>query len=138
MSTAVAEIGSLRHEWRAAAAEGDIERYMGLLAPDIVVLAPGQAAMIGHDALRPFVKGFFDGFRIASDENISEEIVVAGDWAFDRGVYHSVYIPIDPAPAVHDDGQYIYLAHRGGGGWKYARIIWNLVPVLERDGATGD
>ena len=134
---AVAELDSLRQAWRGAAAQGDIERYMGYLTPDVVVMAPGQPAMNGQDAFRPFVGAFFAGFRIESDENVSEEIVVAGDWAFDRGVYHSVYLPVDSAPAVRDDGQYIYLAHHDVDGWKYARIIWNSVPPVDPPGKGG-
>jgi ketosteroid isomerase-like protein len=43
--------------WAAAALEGkDIDRIVSYWADDAVVLAPGQPAIIGKDALRNFVK----------------------------------------------------------------------------------
>jgi uncharacterized protein (TIGR02246 family) len=119
-------IDNLRQAWRAAAAASDLDLYMTFFTSDAVLIPAGQLCLVGHEAIRGFAKGFFDSYRIASEEIITDEVVVAGDWAFERGPYQTLYEPLSGDTQVIDTGQAMYVMKRQpDGSWRYARIISN-------------
>ncbi len=119
----VAAVDALRDGWRAAAAIGDLDRYMRFCSADVVAIMPG-APPLDRDGLRAFAQKFLAGFRIAEEESVSSEIVVSGDWAFDRGRYRAKYPPLAGGPPVEGTGQYLYISHRQrDGSWKLSRLV---------------
>lgn len=119
----VAAVNALRDGWRGAAALADVDRYMRFCTSDVVAIMPG-APPLDRDGLRAFAQKFVDGFRIAAEESTPSEIVVSGDWAFDRGSYRAKYLPLKEGPPVEGTGQYLYLSHRQrDGSWKLARLF---------------
>lgn len=119
----VAAVDALRDAWRGAAAIGDVDRYMRLCAADVVAIMPG-AAPLDRDGLRGLAQKFVDGFRIAAEQSVSSEIVVSGDWAFDRGTYRAKYLPLKEGAPVEGTGSYLYISHRQrDGSWKLSRLV---------------
>jgi ketosteroid isomerase-like protein len=57
----------------------------------------------------------------------SEELVVNGDWAFDRGQFMTHLMPKDPkAQMIMDQGKYIVILRKEtDGSWRVAREIAN-------------
>jgi ketosteroid isomerase-like protein len=64
------------------------------------------------------------------------EILVTGDWAFDRGTYSQTLTPKGGGVAQKETGKYLWLYHRApDGSWKQARVIWNSSDPLPGGGA---
>jgi ketosteroid isomerase-like protein len=94
-------------------------------ASDVVILPPGGSLIVGRQAHMRLFEESFKRFTMIFD-NKSEEIVVSGDWGFDRGTYRYTETPIAGGVTVVIEGNYLWLARREQDGmWRYARIIWN-------------
>ena len=125
-----AALRALSRDWRLAARAVDVERYMSLLTEDVVVLISGHPAVTGASAVRTLVKEFFRDYRISEESFTPVEIIVCGEWAFDRGTYHAQYEPLTAADTSRwwetpVTGWYLLLARRQpDGSWKYARLAW--------------
>ena len=128
-----AALRALSRDWRLAARAGDVERYMSLLTEDVVVLISRRPAVTGASAVRTFVKEFFRDYRISEESFTPVEIIVSGEWAFDRGTWDAQYEPLTAAARADTSrwwetpstGWYLLLARRQpDGSWKYARLAW--------------
>jgi uncharacterized protein (TIGR02246 family) len=119
-------INELWRAWRAAAKASDLPLYMSFFTPDAVVIGTGHPPLIGREAVRDFAKGFFASYRIALEEGSSDEVVISGDWAFERGPYRDVYEPLAGGTPLLDNGYALYIMKReSDGAWRYARILSN-------------
>ena len=98
---------------------GDVDRRRSLLAPD-------QPAVSGREAIVRWAReNLFDVFEI-DDHLTSEELEVAGSWAWDRGRFIERLIPKAGGDAVETRGKYIIIFQRqDDGSWKWARVIFN-------------
>lgn len=122
-----ATLRKLADEWRAAARAGAVDQYMRLLTSDVAMLVPLQPVLTGQDAVRTFVQPFFEEYRISEETWRSDEIVVTGEWAFDRGTYYALYTRPAVGDSFQDTGTYLLIARlQPGGTWKYARLTWNV------------
>lgn len=98
-------------------------------APDVLVMPPDGTLIAGRDAHLKLNQAFYAKFTGLFD-NKSEEIVVSGDWGFDRGTYRYSETPRLGGPTVITAGNYLWLAHREADGvWRYARVTWNVKPA---------
>jgi uncharacterized protein (TIGR02246 family) len=121
-----AAIDSVRNQYAATWRTGDAERLNTLYAADALVLYPNQPAVIGRPAILAYFKTFFDQFRQDRFELTSEEIQVAGSWAFDRGSVHWRGVPRAGGDPVEDQGKYLVILQRQpDGSWKVARDMDN-------------
>jgi len=94
-------------------------------ASDVLVFPPDGSLIAGRQAQINANQEFFNAFACLFD-NKSEEIVVSGDWGFDRGTYRYTQTPKTGGDTVVKEGNYLWLARRESDGvWRYARIIWN-------------
>jgi len=123
---AVREIIEVRDAWTAAVKAKDVERLMSLLADDIVMMHPNRPAIIGLAANRADLTAAFEKFQV--DQSVlSDEIVVAGDWAFDRSRATTTLTPVaGGAPVTVRSKAITILRRQPDGSWKIARVIGNL------------
>lgn len=131
----VQAIDALRERLVEASRAGDAASVSRLFAEDGVFLPPGQQPLSGRPAIRQWW-GSADTGGLAWNEVESFEIVVAGDWAFDRGAYAAS----TPGPSADDEGDatkervhgnYLHVLRRQeDGSWKIARALWNRLPAL--------
>jgi ketosteroid isomerase-like protein len=109
----------------AGSRSGDTSVFERTSASDVLVLPPDGSLIAGRQAHVNSERTFFNAFTSVID-NKSEEIVVSGDWGFDRETYRFTETPRAGGATVVRQGNYLWLARREPDGvWRYARIIWN-------------
>ena len=125
-------IRSVIQQMMAASSARDLEAFVSLFTEDVVVMMPDRLPVIGKDAWRASVQGPFDRSTVEQLDMPSEEIVIAGDWAFER--HNETVVLVD-----RENGQrrraYVkgiwILRRQADGSWKFARYMYNLNPPLE-------
>ncbi len=109
----------------AAISAGDVEAFVALFTNDAVGMPPGEPAAIGTEAVRSWAQDFFDQFTVQYTAT-SEEIVVAGNWAFQRLSFTLTLTPAAGGDPIQLNGKGIHICQRqGDGSWKLTRDIWN-------------
>ena len=116
--------------------DGDVWDLIDFFDDDSVWMPMGEAAVEGKDSVRAWATRF-DG-QIVKFQQIPQEIVVAGDWAFDR------FIGVMTAISAADgqDGksywfQCFWTLHRQeDDSWKVVHWIWNEHPPLQSHSRT--
>jgi hypothetical protein len=85
---------------------------------------------VGRVAIRSWIDQQPKDFAVEV-QTYSHELVVTGDWAFDRGAYMVYSAPKTPSSPALENGNYIRLWRRDGETWTVARDIWNQMPHLQ-------
>jgi ketosteroid isomerase-like protein len=79
----------------------------------------GKAAIYASD-VRSFA---VPGFAIVSYKPEIRNVQVAGDWAFEWGLFDAGYRPSAGKPVAEAHGKVLRVLHREGSGeWKFARV----------------
>ena len=121
----VVAIVALRDSIQAAEIGGRADGILAAFAEDVVVLPPNTAALNGKAAATEFIRGGL-GAMAMTVQYTSEEVVITGDWAFDRGSYNASMTPRAGGATTPDRGKYLWILHRAADGtWKYHRVMWN-------------
>lgn len=121
-----AAIDSVRNRYAATWLRGDGDSLSELYAPDAFVLYPNQPAIAGRDAIAAYFKSFFAEFSQDVFELTSQEIQVAGSWAFDRGTVRWQGTPRAGGEPLQDTGKYLVILQRQpDGSWRVARDMDN-------------
>ena len=117
-----------------ASSARDLEAFVDLFTEDVIVMVPDRLPIIGKDAWRATVQGPFERSTVEQLNMPSEEIVIAGDWAFER--HNETVVLVDRANGqrrrAHAKGIWI-LRRQADGSWKFARYIYNVSPPPEAD-----
>ncbi len=109
----------------AAVSAGDVEAFVALFTDDAVLMAPGEPAVIGKAALRSWAQDLVDQFTIEYTAS-SEEIVLLGDWAFQRASITLTLTPKAGGDPIGEGAKGIHIFQRQpDGSWKIARDNWN-------------
>ncbi len=109
----------------AAINAGDVEAFAALFTDDAVLMAPGEPAVIGTEAVRSWAQDFSDQFTVQYTVT-SEEIVVAGNWAFQRLSFTLTLTPAAGGDPIREGAKAIHIYLRQpDGSWKIARDVWN-------------
>jgi uncharacterized protein (TIGR02246 family) len=125
-SEARREIDKTRAAYAAARQAGDADQIAKLYASDAWLLYPGQGPLSGRAAILDYFGGFFADFPNNEFALSSAEVVVSGDWAFDRGTYRWSAIPAGGGSAQEDSGKYLVVLQRQPDGrWLVAREMNN-------------
>ena len=118
------EIDALNAQWVAAFEAKDFAAIESLMAPDSLLLAPGNPPIEGAKAVvetwkswgeLPNVKITFGTQRI--------EAAASGDLAYDYGAYNFAF-DTDTGPFA-EKGKYIVVWKKIDGAWKVAADIFN-------------
>jgi uncharacterized protein (TIGR02246 family) len=121
-------ISALRDAWVAAVAEGDAPALADLVTHDYEVWAHATPTLAGPDVVVSAMSAALTKYAIEqSYEPI--ETVVAGNWAFQRGIEHIRAVPRDGGPAHEVAQRGLLILRRGDDGrWRYARGMTNGLP----------
>ena len=103
-------IHALREAWVAADIASDLDGVMAVFTDDVVIMVAEVPTLIGKEAVRSWYPlGYGGEYEMSSDE-----VVVAGGWAFDQGTFTS----------DGEAGRYLGILQRQtDGSWKYARVM---------------
>jgi ketosteroid isomerase-like protein len=118
----------------AAAVRAQIDRYVrtalaadfdawgNTLAPDVIVMPPNQAPLVGRSAAVAFGKAFpkLTSFSVSVDE-----VTGRRDIAYARGTY--AYTATMPGgSSVSEKGSFLEIHQRTAEGtWPYTRLMWH-------------
>jgi uncharacterized protein (TIGR02246 family) len=120
--------------WIDAVNAGDLDRLLGLMADDVVFLAPGRAPF-GRDG---FSQGFAAAHRQAQIRCVSEleEVVVVGEVAYTRSRDSLFVIPRAGGKATRLAGHRITIYRKQPDGrWLLARDAHTLSAVEDLSSA---
>ena len=118
-------IAAATAQFEAAENAGDVDKFRGFFADDLVMMGPNEPAVTGADSVVALMRDFHNAVKVQV-EYTSEEIVVSGDWAFDRGTERFTLTSKATGATFHETGKYLYVYHRQeDGSWKQSRVIWN-------------
>ena len=127
----IAAINAVSDQVREAYMARDWDRFSGLFTDDAIWMPGNLLPLTGKAAWWSFVEGFWNSTAIVEMDVVSDEIVVMGDWAFERHTETTVTVPTagDGEPSTYRF-KGVWLLHRqADGSWKIARYIWNQNPA---------
>lgn len=125
----------VRAAWIAAVSGRDAEALRELIAPDYEVWANAAPSLAGPDAVISAMRVAMQRYDIEqSFESI--DTVLAGDWAFERGIEQLKITPVGGGPTQTMRQRALLILRRGSDGqWQYARGMTNALPTEEPSGA---
>jgi uncharacterized protein (TIGR02246 family) len=120
-----AAIDKLRSDYQSAFNSNDASAAAAHFTETAVSMPPNHEALSGRQAITDDMVAMFEGMG-AELTISSEEVEVAGDWAFDRGTYTMKLTPKGDGDPMEDKGKYIVILEKqADGSWKLAREVWN-------------
>ena len=118
-------IAAATAQFQAAECAGSVDKFRNFFTEDLVMMGPNKPPVIGGDSVAALMRVFHNAFAVQVEYN-SQEIVVFGDWAFDRGTEQYSLTPKAGGEPIRKSGNYLYLYQRQkDGSWKQSRVIWN-------------
>jgi len=121
---AIKECGNL---YALALETGDLELWLSLHTDDVAKMGPDAPAVFGNEALRAKMEPAFDNFTFEMTIN-TEEVQVAGDLAFARGIYTLSMTPKAGGETISamPDGKFLTIWKRqADGSWKASHDCYN-------------
>jgi len=110
----------------------DTTGVLALWAEDGVDLMPGEAPIIGKQAIVAWVEGVLKGiagYRVTKEELEFHDIEVNGDWASEWATEHQVVEAPEGKPPIESYGKMALVLHREpNGAWKVKQEMWNASP----------
>jgi len=119
-----AAVNNIRLEFEAGENTGDLDRMTRYLAADVVAMPPNRAITTGATALTELLRGFLGAYKVDVKYK-TDEIVISGDWAMERGTAVETMTPKSGGAAETSNVKYLWLYHRNNGTWELARLMWN-------------
>lgn len=115
--------------WAQAAAARDLEKTLSFWAEDASVIAPGQAAVVGKEALRRWVSEAFalPGFSIRWKTS-AFVVSASGDMAYGVGTNEMTINDAEGKPMTERGRSVTVWRKEARGGWKCVVDIWNPEP----------
>jgi len=127
-------IAALREAWTSAVAARNPDALKDLLTNDYEVWPQGAAPMVGTAAAAAAMRGAVERFDIVqSFEPV--ETVIAGEWAFERGIERMILTPRDGGEARTIEQRTLLIERKGQDGkWRFARGMTNQGAGRPSDG----
>jgi ketosteroid isomerase-like protein len=118
-------IAAATAQFGAAESAGSVDQFRGFFTDDLVMMGPNEPLVIGGDSVAALMRVFHGKYGVQVKYD-SQEIVVFGDWAFDRGTERYTLTPKAGGAPITKSGNYLYLYQRQkDGSWKQSRVMWN-------------
>lgn len=125
---AAGEIRQLIDKYVAASEKGDLPAVLSVMTDDVVFLPPNDTPKVGKEDVRRWMAPSQNQYAI-KDNMQTRELRVAGDIAYEWGVFQESFTPKDPASGAKPislDGKFVRIYQRlPDGSWRMARACWN-------------
>jgi ketosteroid isomerase-like protein len=136
MTSDTAAIVQLRDAWINAVAARNPDALRDLLTDDYEVWAHGAPPVVGPDGAMGAMRAALDRFRIEQRFD-PVETVIAGEWAFERGVESMTITPVSGGATQTMMQRALLIMRRGADGrWRYARGMTNGLPAAAPSNAS--
>lgn len=120
------DIEEIYKEYEASVLAGDADRWVAIWTEDPIALWPDLPAVKGASTLLEAITADFGSISPSDMEITTEEIEVAGDWAYARGNYTLNGELNDGGGPLAVDGKFLTIFQRQtDGSWKIHRDIFN-------------
>jgi ketosteroid isomerase-like protein len=119
-------------KWLDAMKANDPEALGRLVTEDAVLMPPHQPPVVGRRGVIDWFAGVVKQARTTAVAVPQREVIVAGDWAIERGSFIWKVAPTTGGSAVEDRGSFLAVWQRQpDASWKLTRNIWNsTLPVV--------
>jgi len=125
-------IRRMTDDLKEAYAARDLEKFVNFFAEDTVCMPHGELPIVGRAAWRSWLQAWWDEDNVDWMDLSTDEIVVAGDWAYERHHEETVTTPRAGGDASSSHFKGVWLLRRDGDdAWRIARYIWNANPAPE-------
>jgi ketosteroid isomerase-like protein len=105
----------------------ELQPLLSLVTDDVVFLPPNAPAINGRRAVEAMYRAFFAQFSKVEQMAVTEELEIAGEWAYAWGSESLTLTPQAGGPPVVLAGKGMTILRRQkDGAWKFARGINNL------------
>ncbi len=102
----------------------DLAAKMRLYASDAVLMPPGEAPLVGQQAVRVWHQASYDREAFEGSSTV-DEIQTFGEWGFARGQWSGVVTPKAGGQSSRIAGTFLVVVRRQADGtWKIAREMW--------------
>lgn len=131
-----AAVESATTAFHQALRTNDTATFLSYVADDVRMMPPGEAAVVGKDAVRAWYGAFLTQYRTSSLTLSDREVFVGTGWATELGKYEWGLAPAGGGATAVDRGHYMQVwSRRPNGQWRFAREIWNsAAPTPAADG----
>ncbi len=135
----IQEIDALYATWREAVETGDIPKYVSVLHPEVRLLPPGAAAIVGAGNYGRFLEPVFAAADYRVEVVVPHMIEVAGDVAVAEYEYVIHLDMKDATGGISEPGaltdartaaRYFDVLKKVDGRWKVWRHLWNDPPPV--------
>jgi len=122
-------ISEAREQLIAALNNDNVDGIMAILTGDHITMAPNEPAL-ALTALRAWHQSRISESKLDMSFT-SEEILMVGDWAFERWTSSLTLTPTAGGSPTRDSNKGIWVWKRQADGtWRLARSIWNSdIPI---------
>lgn len=112
---------------------GDVELLTRVFANDAILMPPNSTSISGIPSIRAWAEEEFDGLTIERYDYRTEELTVAGSWAFERWTV-TMTGEVGEGPLILERYKGMHIFRRQeDGSWKIHRDIWNRVSPEEEE-----
>ena len=120
-----AQLSRMRSAFIRAMNDGTVEEWIqSHLDPGVAVMPPGRPTISSREEVAAWARRLLQENRIR-DFAFTGSKTVAGDWAFENGVYLLESSPAAGSERQGQRGKVIFIWKRGTDGWKGALISFN-------------
>jgi len=120
-----AAINAIWTTYESSLEAGDIDAWLSLWTENGVQMPPDETLIVGKDRLRERNGTTLEQFTFEMDIT-NEEVAVADDLAYSRGVYTATLTPKGGGEPIPIDGKFMTILQRQPDGtWKIHRDIFN-------------
>jgi ketosteroid isomerase-like protein len=134
-----AGVDSAANRLLAALRANASDSLLALVKEDVVLMPPSEPVLKGKAAVRTWYDHLLSQLRTSSLKISDREVLIGGEWATELATFEWGLTPVSGGPAIIDRGSYVQVwHHEPGGGWLFAREIWNSTtpPPTSRDFGT--
>ena len=134
----VEELTAVRERAQAADNAADPSGIGDFLADDIVIMPQGVPSVEGRAACLEFVRTVLAEFPTRRVEYFSDELIISGDVAIDRGHFTQTTVGSEGGDPCREVGRYVWIHKREPDeSWRLSRIIFNVMGADEGEGEHG-
>ena len=122
-----ADIEQLLNMYQRALNTGDAQAAVKLYSDDGVLMAPGNPAAVGTQALQQAYAGIFQAIALNIKFEIAETQLLSHEWALLRTTSTGVVKILANGAEIPGSNQELFLLRKTGGQWKIARYSFSSV-----------